>query len=117
MFEEYEKKLKPCAYCGNEHPTIQQAPNGMYGVVCTRYACRLSYSMFCESIESAVEVWNNNNGPTVKPTTTEVVISDDFGNELKGLYDKGRDMIFTSYGNAPRKWFGKKYKITEANNE
>lgn len=51
--------------------------------------------------------------PTAETKTTAVVISDDFGHEIKGLYDKGRDMIFTSFGNAPRMWFDIKYKITE----
>lgn len=69
-----------------------------------------------EIIETAanriMEIIENN--LTVETKTTAVVISDDFGHEIKGFYDKGRDMIFTSYGNAPRMWFDIRYKITEA---
>lgn len=54
-----DKRLKPCPYCGNEKPTINQMDLHLFEVGCSIYKCDMPCCIIAFDEKSAIAAWNH----------------------------------------------------------
>lgn len=52
-------QLKPCPYCGNKNPTINQIDLHLFEVGCHIYSCNMPFCIITSDEKSAVDAWNH----------------------------------------------------------
>lgn len=57
----YKGRLRRCGLCKNEHVRLEKSPNGLWHVVCDRYACDRKVDHYYDDPDEAVYQWNTKN--------------------------------------------------------